>query len=474
MRGRSRGLGKSSKGKVRRPVPPTKDLDGIPPGPRVPRHLLGTQWLLREHGLIERCRRRYGDVFSLKLWTPGLLIVVCDPTEIKRIFTGDPNLLEAGAGNAFLRRVVGLRSLFVLDGAPHLQTRRLMLPAFHIGRIRAYGDLIDELTDAAIDTWPIDKPFSSLTSMHAITFQVILRAVFGIENVEQRQELERLLPTLVDSPVLTWPLLRRDFGPHSPKGRYISLHEKVSGLLFEEIERRRSEPDLEEREDVLSMLMLARDENGRGMDDGELRDQLLTLLLAGHETTAAALAWTFERLVRNPPVLDRLRNKLAEGDEEYLECAIKESLRCRPVVPAAMRHLAEPTEVGGYTIPAGAIVTASVILTHSRPDLYPEPTAYKPERFLDGGADTYTWIPFGGGVRRCIGATFAIFEMKQILKRVLARCELVAPDSRPERPVRRFVTYQPKRGGRIILRERQPASGTAATPHTDDRVFSTR
>jgi len=461
MGGRSHRPAESSRRKVRFPLPPPKDLSGIPPGPRLPRHLLGAQWLVREHGLLERCRRRYGNVFSLKLWPLGLLVVVCEPAEIKRIFTSDPNHVEAGAGNSLVEPLTGPESILVIDGARHLHARRLMLPPFHGERIQVYGRLIDQITETEIDSWPLDTPFPIHRPMQTITLRVILRAVFGIEDIARREEFERLIPKLMASPALIWPPLGRDFGPHSPRRRFVALREEVNALLFEEIQRRRNEPGLEERDDVLSMLLLARDENGEGMTDHELRDQLITLLLAGHETTATALAWTFERLLRNRPVLDRLRASLSEGDEEYLECTIKESLRIRPIIPYALRRLAAPREIGGYTVPAGSFVGASTILAHGRPDLYPEPEAYQPERFRDGGADTYTWIPFGGGTRRCIGATFATFEMKVILKRVLDRCELVAPDSKPERPVRRFVTYQPNRGARVVLRERRPASPIA-------------
>jgi cytochrome P450 len=447
---------------VRFPLPLPEDLTGIPPGPRGPQHLLGARWLLREHRVLERWRRRYGDVFSLKAWPMGLLVVICEPAEIKRIFTGDPEQLEAGAGNVVLEPVGGPDSLFMLDGERHLHTRRLMLPSFHGERIRVYGDLIAKVAEVEIDRMPLGEPFPIHTSMEAMTLTVILQAVFGIEDLDRRMELERLIPLLMGSPVLVWPPLAFDLGPYSPRRSFLELRSTIDAMLYDEIEHRRIDPRLEERDDVLSMLILARDEKGEGMTDYELRDQLVTLLLAGHETTAAALAWTFERLLRNPAVLGRVRASLAEGDEKYLECTIKEALRSRPVVPYSLRRLSAPMEVGGYSVPAGAILGMSTILTHSRSDLYPEPGAFRPERFLEGGPDTYTWIPFGGGVRRCLGATFAIFEMKQILKRVLARCELVAPDSRPERPAKHFVTYRPKRGTRVVLRERRPQAAAAS------------
>jgi cytochrome P450 len=447
--------------KARFPQPAPADLAGIPPGPRLPAHLLGAKWLLREHRLLERCRQRYGNVFSLKMWPLGLLVVVCEPSEIKRIFTGDPTLLQAGEGNSVTEPVAGPESVLLLDGKRHLHARKLMLPSFHGERIRVYGGLIGEITEAEIDGWPVGEPFPIHPSMQTITLRVILRAVFGIEDIDRREELERLIPKLISSPALLWPPLAYDVGRHSPWRRFLALREEVDAILFDEVGRRRADPALEERNDVLSMLLLARDENGEGMSEDELRDQLVTLLLAGHETTATGLAWAFERLLRNPAVLSRLRAALAEGDEGYLDCVVKETLRSRPIIPYAMRRLTAPMEIAGYWVPAGAFIGCSTILTHSRPDLYPEPDVFRPERFENGGADTYTWIPFGGGVRRCLGASFATFEMKVILEQVLSRCELAVPASKPERAVRRFVTYPPKRGARVILRRRRALSSGA-------------
>jgi cytochrome P450 len=438
--------------RVPRPVP--SDVAGAPPGPRIPRHLLGAYWLLAEHDLLERCRRRYGNIFSLRIWPVGFLVVVADPAEIKRIFTGDPDQLRAGEGNGVMEPVAGPESVLLLDGKRHLNRRKLMLPPFHGERMSVYDQLIAEITDEEIDRWPLDTTFSAHESMQRITLRVILRAVLGVEDAARRAELERLLPKLLNSPALIWPVLQRDIGPRSPWQRFVALRERVDRMLFEEIARKRSDPDLAEHADILSMLVQARDEHGEAMSDEELRDQLITLLLAGHETTAAGLAWMFERTLRTPAVHARLRTAVAEDDDRYLECFIKEGLRLRPVVPLAARQVVEPFEVGGYTVPTGSLLTCSMILTHSRADLYPEPDAFRPERFMEDAPDTYTWIPFGGGVRRCIGAAFATFEMKIILRRVFARCELQAPDPKPERPRRRFVTYPPSRGARVLLRSR--------------------
>ncbi len=437
------------------PTPTATDIAAAPPGPHFQRHLLGAYWLAAEHDLFERCRRRYGNVFSLRMWPVGFLVVVADPAEIRRVFQADPDQLRAGEGNGIMEPVAGPESVLLLDGKRHLNRRKLMLPPFHGERMSVYGDLISEIADEEIERWPIGEPFSAHTSMQAITLRVILRAVLGIEDAARRADLEHLLPKLLSSPALLWPVLQRDYGPGSPWRRFVALRERVDAMLFEEIARKRSDPGLAERADILSMLLEARDEHGEAMSDEELRDQLVTLLLAGHETTASGLAWMFERTLRTPDVHERLRAAVADDDERYLECFIKEGLRLRPVVPLAVRYVAAPLELGSYTIPAGSLMGCSMILTHTRPDLYPEPHAFRPERFMGENApDTYTWIPFGGGTRRCIGASFATLEMKVILRRVFSRCELQAPGSRPERPRRRFVTYPPNRGARVVLRSR--------------------
>jgi cytochrome P450 len=314
-----------------------------------------------------------------------------------------------------------------------------------------------EIADAEIDSWPTGTAFPAHASMQRITLRVILRAIFGIEDAARMSELERLIPQLMGSIALVVPQLQHDLWPGSPWRRFLATRDAVDAILLDEMARKRADPNLIERSDVLSMLLGATDEDGEHMTNAELRDQLVTLLLAGHETTATALAWTFERLTRNPVVLSRLRTTLAEDDEDYLECVIKESMRSRPVVSYAMRRLAEPLSVGGYTAPTGAYVGTSIVLTHNNPALYPEPEVFRPERFADKRTDTYSWVPFGGGTRRCLGAAFATYEMKVVLRQVLERCELTAAEQRPERAKRRFVTFVPARGARVVLQQRSAA-----------------
>jgi cytochrome P450 len=396
-------------------------------------------------------------VFSLRAWPLGLLVVVCDPTEVKRVFTADPNTVAAGGANAVAMPLAGRQSILLLDGERHLRQRKLMLPAFHGERLGVYRERMVEITDEAIDGWPLDSEFPIHAAMQSITLKVILHAVFGVEDAGRRARLEQLVPRLASSPALLWPPLQRDLGRWSPWRRFLALREEVDRLLYEEIERKRRDPHLEERDDVLSMLVQAKDESDEAMSNEELRDQLMTLLLAGHETSATALAWAFERLLRNRAVLARLQDELAAGDETYLECVIKESLRTRVVFPYAIRQLQAPFEIGGYSVPAGAFVGMSTRLVHSRPDLYSEPDVFRPERFEGGGAETYSWIPFGGGTRRCLGAAFATLEMKTVLRRVVERCDLIAPNPKPERSKQRFVIYVPSRGTRVALRQRHPA-----------------
>jgi len=386
------------------------------------------------------------------------LVVVADPAEARRIFAGDPATLRAGDGNSGpLRELVGEQSLLLLDEQRHLHRRKLMLPPFHGERMRVYGELMTEIADAEIDRWPLDRAFPIHPSMQAITLRVILRAIFGIEHDERKlSRLEKLFVRYSRQGMRPWMLLmaRRElprFGPWRP---FLRTRAEVDELLCDEIDSRTRDPKLEAREDILSLLIQARDEDGQGLSPPELRDQLMTLLVAGHETTATGLAWSIERLLRHPHVLQRLTIELAAGHEEYLGCVVQESLRSRPVIPFVLRYASEAVPVGSYLAPAGSLIAVSISLIHQRHDLYPEPTAFCPERFADGRTESFAWLPFGGGVRRCLGAAFATYEMRIVLRRMLERCELQAPDPKPERPRRRAVTFAPLHGARVVLRGR--------------------
>ena len=412
--------------------------------------------LAAEHRTLERHRRRYGDVFTVNMWPFKRLVVVADPAEVKRIFTGDPDQYHAGEGNRVLEPIVGPNSVLILDGKAHLRRRKLMLPPFHGERMRLYADVMRETADAEIDTWPVGTPFAVKDAMQRITLRVIMRAIFGMEGA-RGEALERALVAMLDSGqrAAMVPFLQHSFGGHGPWARAERAGMAVDELLFDEIARRRT--SAEGADDILSMLLEARTEDGERLSDEELRDQLVTLLVAGHETTATAMSWAVERVLRHPRVLARLHDELAAGEDAYLDCVVKETLRDRPVLNFVMRTLQKPTEVGGYTVPAGWTLGTSILLLHRRPDIYPDPYAFRPERFEERPPETYTWVPFGGGVRRCLGAAFAGFEMKQVLARVFSRCDLEPADPRPERPARRMITFVPAKGGRVIVRSRRDA-----------------
>jgi cytochrome P450 len=418
------------------------------------------RWFYRPIPFMEDCRRRYGEAFSVKFIgfrTP--LVMFSDPAAVKAVYTERDNGLPPGR-NLVLEPLLGTRSVLLLEGAEHLSRRKLMLPSFHGERMRAYEAVMEEVVQREIDSWPLRAEFAVHPRMQAITLEVILRAVFGVSDPARLERLRGLLRRILQ--MTAAPALQllgfatRPLGERGPYGRFERLRREADAELFSEIAARRADPDLAEREDILSALVSARFEDGEPMGDEEIRDQLMTLLLAGHETTATALAWSFDLLLRNPDPLARLRDELATPEDAYLRATITESLRLRPVVPIAGRRLARDLEVDGLRLAAGTDLSPAIWLTHTRPDLYPEPYAFRPERFLAEGPDTYGWIPFGGGVRRCLGAAFAEFEMRVVLRDVLGRCELRAADPSPERVGRRNVTFSPRNGTRVILEQRSP------------------
>jgi len=424
------------------------------------------RWAFRPIQFMEDCRRRYGDNFSVRfVGFERPMVMISDPEAIKALYREREHGLPPGR-NVVLEPILGSKSLLIQEGAEHLSRRRLMLPPFHGERMRSYEAAMTEVVEAEIDSWPLQREFPIHPRMQAITLEVILRVVFGVSTGPRLDRLRGMLSTVLAE--TTTPgrqvlgLALQRFGGDGPFARFEHQLRAVDELLFAEIAEHRQRPDLEEREDILSMLMTAEFEDGSRMEDQELRDQLMTLLLAGHETTATALAWTFDLLLRHPAALGQLRDSLAAGDEDYLRATISESLRLRPVIPLAGRRLGKELAADGLTLPAGTDVTPAIWLTHTRPDVYPEPYAFKPERFLKEAPDTYAWIPFGGSVRRCIGASFAEFEMRIVLREVLTRCELRKADPRPERTGRRNITLSPKNGTPVVVTARQPAREPAS------------
>ncbi|MDX6623386.1 MAG: cytochrome family [Solirubrobacterales bacterium] len=418
------------------------------------------RWAFRPLPFMEDCRRRYGDSFSVRfLGFERPMVLITDPAAIKALYMERSHGLPPGR-NIILEPIVGPRSLLIQEGAEHLSRRKLMLPPFHGERMRSYEAVVEEVVTAEVDSWPLQREFPIHARMQAITLEVILRAVFGVSEGPRLDRLREMLATVLQETAAPTKqligLATRRFGG-GPWARFEGKLREVDELLYAEIREHRARGGLEEREDILSLLMLAEFEDGGSMSDEELRDQLMTLLLAGHETTATALAWTFDLLLRHRTALARLREELEAGGDEYLRATISESLRLRPVIPLAGRRLATELVADGLTLPAGTDVTPAIWLTHTRADLYPEPFAFRPERFLESPPDTYGWLPFGGGIRRCIGAAFAEFEMRIALREVLGRCELRKAQPGPEQTGRRNITLSPKAGTPVIVESRRPA-----------------
>jgi cytochrome P450 family 135 len=437
-------------------------VSSLPPGPRLPRFAQTLGFILSPARYLRWARRRYGDVVTMSTLFDSRFVMVFEPEIVKQVFKGPPEQLRAGEANALLGPILGERSVLLLDGAEHLRHRRLMLPSFHGQRMKAYESIMREAADREIDDWPVGERFELLPSMQALTLDVIMRAVFGVAEGQRYTDLrgalrEMLAPISRPVGVLVLTTSMSRFRGGDTVRRFEERRARVDALIFDEIARRREVPDLEEREDVFSTLLLARDDDGHPMTDQEIRDELVTLLVAGHETTATALAWTFDLLLHDDRVLSRLRAALdAEEDDGYLDAVAKESLRVRPVIPGIGRKVrGEPFELGGYTIPPGVEINPSIAMVHARADRYPHPREFRPERFLeDSPPDTYTWIPFGGGVRRCLGASFALFEMRVVIRRVLERAALAAAEPEPDPVERRGITLVPERG--VPVRQSRP------------------
>ncbi|HEX7059534.1 MAG TPA: cytochrome P450 [Solirubrobacterales bacterium] len=440
----------------------------LPPGSKAPALFQALRYASDPLGFLIRLQHRHGDVFTLSFPYFKRLVYVADPALVKQLFTGSPEQLHAGEANAtVLEPALGPNSVLTLDEAPHMRQRKLLLPPFHGEQIRRYGELIREITLSEMESWPVGEPFALRPHTQRITLAVIMRAVFGVHDEARLTRFEGLIETFSDrvSTVLAFPMLRRDLGRWSPWSRFMRARAALDEFIYEEIALRRAEGQAEDtdRDDVLSLLLAATHDDGSPMSDEELRDELVTVLGAGHETTATGLAWAMERLLRAPRVLAKLRESLAAGEDDYLDATVKETLRARPVIVDVARKLTAPVEIGGYALEAGTFVMAAIAALHYREDLFPEPEEFRPERFLEGKADNYAWIPFGGGVRRCIGAAFAEYEMRIVLRAILERADLSAPDPKPERVKVRNITLAPGKGALVRLdRPLRPAVETRA------------
>jgi len=416
----------------------------------------------RPLAFLERCRERYGKRFTIRLPGTPPFVMLTDPEEVKQVFTSPPDVLQPGQGaRRVLEPIVGTNSVILLDEAAHMEQRKLMLPAFHGERMERLTGLMQEVSAEEVADLPRSTPVALHPRMQELTLKVILRAVFGLDPGSRFDALrERMREMLVfgDRPISLMPpppgsLLARAAERAGPFARFLQVQEEVDEILFALIAERRQ--DGADRDDVLSMLVEARHEDGSPMSQQEIRDELLTLLVAGHETTATSLAWAFARLVHEPRVLERLVEEVDAGEDAYVTATIQETLRARPVLPnVAPRRVAKPVEIGGWSYEPGCNLVANGYLIHHDPDIYPDPYAFRPERFLDESPGTYTWIPFGGGRRRCLGASFAMLEMKVVLSALLSSCELRDAGDGVEVAQRRNITVRPAGGARVVLGKR--------------------
>jgi cytochrome P450 len=445
----------------------------LPPAPALPPVMQGLRFAMRPMSFTLGAQRRFGDVWMLRLPTRrDGFVVTCHPDHLRSLVTADPADAPSLTGESPLRPILGPNSVLTSVGARHMRQRKLLLPSFHGEAVQRYVEMISEVAERELDRWPAGEPFSLAPRMQAVTLEVIMRGVFGIDGrssagtVEHRmsQTIRRLLAAS------THPLYQllelRNAGATEARGVLAAMLAIVDRQMYAVIRARRAAVERNSagnrrRDDVLSLLLAARDEDGEPLTDHELRDELMSLVLAGHETTANSLAWTVERLVRTPPAYDRLR-ELARGDDRaaaqaYVEATIHEGMRNRPVIPMLVRLVQRPWRFGDYVVAPRTPVAVSIIALHHRPDVYPEPHSFMPERFVNRKPGTYTWIPFGGGIRRCLGATLAMAEQRIVLEAIVRRTDLVAPDPASEKPRMRNVTMIPRDGCRVTVSHRYAA-----------------
>ncbi len=426
----------------------------LPPGPRMPSAVQAIAWMWRSLPFMERCRRRYGDVFTLRVRHGGTWVLLSDPEDIRRVFTADPASLGVGEANTLLGPVLGPRSVMLLEEPDHMTRRKLMLPQFH-GReaFDEYGQMMGEVAREAIADWPRGRAFELWPRMQEITLDSVMTVVFGPPRTDSLRRLRQQLRELTD--LMNRPRrlsLLALLGPRSMVGdpEFRQAMDRVEEAVLEEVRKRREQPVGENR-DIASMLAGALYEDGSPMTGQDLRDELVTLLLDG--PTSTSLAWVFERLLRHPDKYERLRNEVQAGErEDYLDAVVRETLRLCPPVPIVVRKLLEPMRLGGYEVPAGTMVAPCIHLVHRREDIYPYPKRFMPERFIERPAGTYTWIPFGGGVRRCLAASWALLEMKRVTKTILEEVELIAARSSSEHVRKSAISYSPGRRGLVIVR----------------------
>lgn len=440
---------------------PSVSTAELPPGPKAPAVWQTLAFWLRPTATLDRSRKSYGKRFTTRLLGQPPFVILSDPQEIKEVLTAPPDVLHPGEGARILEPIVGSSSVILLDEDPHLEQRKLLLPAFHGEGIQRLEALMAELAEREIDTWPSNEPLRLHERLQRLTLEIVLRAVFGLRRGAQLDRLRDLLTEILkfaDSPLSLLPLPPTLFAGRGPIGRLEKYGAQADELIFELIDERRRGGDA--GADVLSLLLAATHEDGSPMSPVELRDELMTALVAGHETTASQLAWGLSMLAREPAAAQALAKEIDAGeDDTYLTATIHEIMRCRPVLPnAEPRLVKKPVQIGGIDYPPGVVLIVNAHLVHHDPDIYPNPYAFRPERFIGESPGTYTWLPFGGGRRRCLGASFALLEMKLVLRLIFERYRVLAVDPRPERARRRSITISPSRGCEVLLRPRSELS----------------
>ena len=445
----------------------------LPDGPKTPQFYNGLAFLLSRNRVIKKWQRRYGDVFTVRMPGFGQMVLVATPDLVKQVYTAKPDVLHGGKNP--LGEILGPGSLFSMDEAEHLKERRMLLPPFHGERMRSYEAIIEEEALRAMDSWPDGVEFAAIGSFQTVTLRIILRTVFGAEGRELA-ELEKLLPpmTTIGQRLVTAPFLRRDLGRRSPGGRWKAMHAEYRRIVDKLVDDHLADPGLEERIDILALMLRGYLADGGQINHSDVADELLTLLVAGHETTASALSWSVERLRRHPEILRRLEDE-ARTDENALRLATAEEvLRVRPVINATARLVMKPFAIGEWMMPPGSRVVTGIAPMHKDERFHENARSFDPDRYVGKKPDTYAWIPFGGGVRRCLGAAFAQFEIDIVLRTLLRNFELQTTTEPGERESFRGVAFAPSKGGATVVRRRRlggpEAAQSAAEPASADLI----
>jgi len=417
------------------------------------------KWQRRPTEVMQEAQRLYGDVWLLRLLGHTDFVMVSDPELLKAVFSADAALLHTGVGTIGAP-LMGAQSVLMLDEDEHTRMRTLLAPSFRSARMDRYRELTERITARALSEFPLKEPRPLLPLMESITLDVILSAIFGVTEGEGREVLRARINKMVDwgaSPRrMALVMISQRRGKAAPRA-FRRSRDALDEVVFEVIARARQDPRLEERDDILAMLLRARDDDGDPLTEQQLRDQLVTLMIQGHASTADALCWTLERLMRHPEADERLRAEAQTESDDYMDAVVKETLRIRPPLPMASRLVMAPYRLGEYELDPGLIVAINIYMAHRREDIYPEPERFRPERFLEQPADRDTWMPFGGGVRGCLGASFALHEIKTVLRILMLQARFAAIEEHDEPIVRRRVGFAPGRGARAVLEERLPA-----------------